>query len=102
MLIGRSSQPLGEQSPAGGRALSPLPPGRICKVLTGTSCTGKGGFSMGEQTPPADAFTNRFIIAGEENETMWSLRAGPEKEAGHLEADGNFLKGEYGRALKDK
>lgn len=63
---------------------------------------GDGGFSIGEQTPPADAFTNRFIIAGEENETMWSRCAGPKEEAGHLEADGNFLKGEYGRALKDK
>lgn len=57
---------------------------------------------MAEQTPPADAFTNRFIIAEEENETMWSRCAEPREEAGHLEADGNFLKGEYGRALKDK
>lgn len=57
---------------------------------------------MGLQTPPAAAFTNRFIIAGEESETMWSRRAEPRKDACDLEADGNFLKGEYGRALKDK
>lgn len=75
---------------------------RICKLLTRTSCAGDGGFSIEEQTPPADAFTNRFIITGEENESMWSLCAEPKKESGHSEADGNFLKGGYGKALKDK
>lgn len=99
--------PAGKAAPSRGPP-SPAPrlPGRrgsrICKLLTRTSCVGDGGFSIGEQTPPADAFTNRFIIAGEENETMWSRCAELKEEAGHLEADGNFLKGEYGRPLKDK
>lgn len=85
---------------------SPWPPSRrrsrICKLLTRTSCVGDGGFAVGEQTPPADAFTSRFIGAREENETMWSRCAEPRKGACHLEADGNFLKGECGRALKGK
>lgn len=42
--------------------------------------TWAAGLSHRPQTPPAAALPNRFIVAGEENETMWSCAQSPRKK----------------------